>query len=292
MSELAYVNGVFCPIADAKVSVEDRGFQFGDAVYEVAVSYDGRFFQLSEHLARLKRSAAAIRLDYDFEARPLEPIIHEGLQRSGLRDAVVYIQLTRGAAPRTHVLQTPVEPTLVMTFRPRSRLPEELRRRGAHVITITDERWANCYVKAVTLLPNVLARYQAIDRGCDDAVFVSPAGEVRECTAANIFVVRGQRILTPPRTDAVLHGITQRFVMSCAEALGFAVEESHLFVPDLLSAAEVFMSSTTAEILGITMIDGKPVGDGKVGPITTQVHAEFVRRTRPEKAAPRSRAAC
>ena len=130
MGELAYVNGVFGPIAEAKVSIEDRGFQFGDGIYEVIVAYDGRLFLVEQHMRRLRRSAAGIALDYDFEARPLEPIIAEGLRRSELRDALVYIQITRGVAPRSHTIPSGLTPTVVMTFKPLPRLPGEARRRG------------------------------------------------------------------------------------------------------------------------------------------------------------------
>ena len=281
MPELAYLNGVFCPIADATVSIEDRGFQFGDGVYEVVVSHAGRPFQLEEHMQRLRLSAAAIGLEYDFDHAPLEPIIAEGMRRSELNDAMIYLQLTRGVAPREHAAPDSVRPTVVMTFKPRPVVPDEFRRRGARVITIPDTRWANCYIKAITLLPNTLAKTDALRRGYDDAIFVTRTGEVRECTAANVFVVHDGRLRTPPRTESILHGITQAFVLDCAAAAGVAGEEGTCTVEGLKRADEVFMSSTTTEILGITSIDDESVGDGQVGPVTKRLLREFRQRATP-----------
>jgi len=280
MNELAYLNGVFGPIAEAKVSIEDRGFQFGDAVYEVIVAYGGRLFLAEQHLRRLERSAAAILLDYDFSAKPLRPIIEEGMRRSGLSDALVYVQLTRGTASRSHAIPEGITPTLAMTFKPLPVVPDKLRRRGARVMTTPDTRWSNCYIKAVTLLPNVLARNEALQKGFDDAVFVSPEGEVRELTSANLFVVHDALIEIPRRTESILHGVTQAFILECAAAIGVRIEEGMVHVDALRRADEMFMSGTAVEVLGITSIDGQPVGDGNVGPITQRFYAEFVKRSR------------
>lgn len=280
MGELAYVNGVFGPIAEAKASIEDRGFQFGDGIYEVIVAYDGKLFLVEQHMRRLRRSAAGIALDYDFEGRPLEAIIAEGLRRSELRDAMIYIQITRGAAPRSHAIPAGLTPTVVMTFKPLPRLPDELRERGARVITTLDIRWANCYIKAITLLPNILAKNEALRRGYDDAIFLSAGGEVRECTSANIFMVSDGSLHIPPRTESILHGVTQGFLIDCAASIGLPVREEPIPVELLRRADEVFMSGTAAEVLAITSIDDRPVGDGRVGPITQRLYDEFLRRAR------------
>ena len=275
MTELAYVNGVFGPIREAKVSIEDRGFQFGDGVYEVIAAYDGRPFLLDRHLARLQRSAAAIGLVYEFDSRPLEPIIAQGLSRSGFGDAMVYIQLTRGVAPRSHDIPPSLEPTVVMTFKPLPRVPEKLQTRGARVMTTLDPRWKNCYIKAITLLPNVLAKHEALERGYDDAIFVTPAGAVRECTAANVLAVCDGVLRLPTRAESILQGVMQSFLLECAAAIGIPVDESTLQVETLRAADEVFMSSTVVEILGITEIDDHPVGTGSVGPVTLRLLETF-----------------
>ncbi|MCH7592333.1 MAG: aminotransferase class IV [Planctomycetes bacterium] len=278
MPELAYVNGRFMPIADAMVSIEDRGMQFGDGVYEVIVAYDGRLFQLESHMQRLRRSAAAIGLVYDFDNKPLEDVLSEGLRRSGFDDAMIYVQLTRGTAPRVHLIPEGLTPTVIMTFKPRPVVPEDLVRCGMSVMTTPETRWANCYIKAITLLPNILARTEADRRGYDDAIFVTEAGEVRECTASNIFIVNGNVLRFPLRNEAVLHGVTQSLLLNCAAAIDLETREEAFDVTALRSADEVFMSGTSLEVLGVTSIDGNAVADGKVGAVTKRLHAEFLRR--------------
>ncbi len=280
MPELAYVNGVFSSIADAKVSIEDRGFQFGDGVYEVIAAYDGKLFRLEQHMQRLRKSCEGIALDYDFRSRPLEPIIAEGLRRSEIREAMIYLQITRGAAPRSHVIPPGMTPTVVMTVKPLPVLPEELRRRGARVMTTIDTRWTNCYIKAVTLLPNILAKNEAARRGYDDAIFVTASGEVRECTSANIFVIAAGAIRIPPRTESILHGVTQGYLIELANSIGLHVSEEVISVESLRQADEVFLSGTASEVLAITSIDDRPVADGRIGPVTLRLADEFLRRTR------------
>lgn len=280
MPELAYLNGVFSPIDEAKVSIEDRGFQFGDGIYEVIVAYDGCPFLMDSHMARFRRSAAAIGLNYDFDANPLEPILEEGLRRSGFADAMVYLQLTRGVAPRIHAIPESIKPTVVMTFKALPTVSEELRRQGAKVMTTPDLRWAKCYIKSIILLPNVLAKTEAQRRGCHEAIFVSDRGEVRECTTSNVFIVRDGRLMTPPRTDSVLHGVTRGFLLECAAGIGVPVDEKHFNVDVLMGADEVFISSTAVDVLGVTMIDDRPIGRGEVGPITRRLADEFRRRAR------------
>lgn len=280
MPEIAYVNGVYSSPADAKISIEDRGFQFGDGVYEVIVAYGGKPFLLDRHMDRLRASLAGIHLELDFNAYPIERIIQDGLRRSELREALIYLQITRGAAPRSHIAPSNLPPTIVMTVKPLVPVPDELRRRGAKVITVTDNRWANCYIKAITLLPNVLAKNEAARRGYDDAVFVTASGEVRECTAANLFFITGGALTIPPRNESILHGVTQGFLVELAGAIGLSVREGVVRVDSLRTADEVFLSGTASEVLAITSIDDRPVADGKVGPITRRLYEEFQRRTR------------
>ena len=280
MTELAYVNGVWSPLKEAWVSVDDRGFLFGDAIYEVVAAYDGRPFLLGEHLHRLQRSATAIGLDLGRIPHPLEAAIFEGVRRCGMNHTLVYIQVTRGAGPRSHAIPDGMIPTVVMTFRPLPIVPQDLRRRGARVVTTIDTRWTNCYVKAVTLLPNVLAKTEAVRRGYDDAIFITESGEVRECTASNLFVVHGDSITIPPRTESILRGVTQGFLLDSAAAIGFDTKEGVCRVEKLLRASEVFMSGTTVEALGITSIDDRPVGDGRVGPVTQRMYEEFCSQVR------------
>ncbi len=277
---LAYLNGSFCPIEEARVSIEDRGFQFGDGVYEVIVTYAGKPFLLSDHMKRLRTSAGAIGLPYDFDGQPLEPIVEEGLRRTGLADAIVYIQLTRGAASRSHVYEDGMTPTVVMTFKPFESLPESLRENGVAVMTVPEMRWAKCFIKAITLLPNILAKNEAKHRGFFDAIFVTDKDEVRESTAANVFVVRNGAMRIPPRNESILHGITQGFIMKCAESINLPLEEGRVTLDDLLNADEVFLSSTTVEVLPVTRIDKTVVGSGQAGPVSLRMFEAFRARSR------------
>lgn len=280
MAELAYVGGKFVPLAEAVVSVEDRGYQFGDAVYEVVAAYEGRPFLIDRHIARLRRSLEAIRIEFDPIAVGLPKLIAEGLQRADLGDALAYVQVSRGVAPRSHVIPKGIRPVLVLTFRRLPVVSDELRGRGARAITTLDTRWSNCYVKAVTLLPNVIAKDEALRRGYDEAIFVSADGEVRECTSANLFIVRDGILRYPPLDESVLHGVTLGFVLECAGGLRIPVKDEVISRDALHAADEVFLSSTTTEVLGITSIDDRPVRDGRVGPITQQLFREFRARSR------------
>ncbi len=281
MIELAYVHNRFCPISEAMVSIEDRGFQFGDGIYEVIAVYSGKPFLLDRHLARLWKSAAAIELTYDFQRKPLEPIIAEGLSRAAIGvDAMVYIQITRGVAPRSHAIPEAIEPTLVLTFRSLPTVSDELRKRGTSLMTTPDIRWSNCYIKAITLLPNVLAKSEALRRGYDDAIFVTDAGEVRECTSANLFVVHGEELVLPPRDESILHGVTQAFLIECAAAIGLKITERSFSALTMMQADELILSSTTAEVLGVTSVDDKPIADGRVGAVTQRLFDEFCSRSR------------
>lgn len=279
MPDIAYVNGTFAPLSEAAVSVEDRGFQFGDGVYEVVAVYGGRPFLIDRHMRRLQTSLDAIGIPFDVSARPLSPIIEDGLTKAGYNDAVVYIQITRGAAPRSHVIPPGLHPTVVLTFRKLVPLAEEYRRRGAALMTTPDDRWGRCYIKAITLLPNILARNEAVRSGFDDALFVAHDGEVRECTSANIFLVRGDAIVTPPRDESVLHGVTQDFLKDCAEHIGMRMVEERFSVADLIRAEEVCMSSTSIEVLAVTRIDQKTIGSGP-GTKTLKLFHEFRTRSR------------
>ncbi|MFQ5463646.1 MAG: aminotransferase class IV [Phycisphaerae bacterium] len=279
MKELAYLNGIYCPIDQAMVSIEDRGYLFGDGVYEVVACYHGKPFLLDAHLARLRKSLAAVRIDYDWDQCPFEPIIEQGLRKSAMgRRGMVYIQITRGTEARSHVYGDGLTPTVVLTFKPMEPLSAARRQRGVHMMTAEDIRWAHCFIKAITLLPNVLVKNEATRKGFDDAIFVTPTGEVRECTSANVFIANDGVLTMPPRTRSVLHGVTQGFLIQCAEGIGLKVREASFDVATMMSADEVFLSSTTVEVLGVTQIDGRAVADGKVGATTQRLYREFRKR--------------
>ncbi len=280
MTELAYLQGQFLPLKEAKVSVEDRGFLFSDGVYEVIVAYRGRPFKLGSHLDRLMKSAKGIRLSLPLDPREIHKIIQEGIARSRFSDTTIYLQVTRGVAPRKHAFPDGVQPCFLATFRAKGNISPETRKKGVSVITTEDLRWAQCWIKSIALLPNVLANQNAVEAGSFDALFVTCQGAVCEGTTSNIFLVKNKKVYTPPKKERILHGITRETVISCAQALGYETIEDRLTVNELLGAEEVFLTGTTIEVLGVVHVDEKRVGKGQVGEVTRQIHNEFHKLTR------------
>jgi len=270
MPELAYVNGVFLPIEKAMVPVEDRGYQFGDAVYEYIASYNGRLFFMEAHLDRLHRSLNELA----FPAISMEKIreaVNELFHKAALPRAGVYIQISRGVAPRNHAFPNSSEPQVVMTIRKVHETDPELRHDGAIAITMRDFRWGRCDIKTVQILPNALAKQKAVDSGAHDAIFVAENGVVREATASNIFIVERGALVTHPLTENILPGITRAVVLDCAGELKIDSAERFYRTEELLGAAEVFLTGTITEVLPIVKIDGRRIADGRVGPLTKRL---------------------
>ena len=271
MPDLAYVNGEIMPIEKAVVPIEDRGYQFGDGVYEFVASYEGRPFMLEEHLDRLERSMRELALDpvprADIKKAVLDLFTLSGYPRAGL-----YIQIARGVAPRNHAITPGMTPQIIMTIRPVQEMPAEKREKGATAITVKDTRWGRCDIKTVQLLSNSLAKQKSLDAGCDDAIFVSGQGIVREGTSSNLFIVSGGRLTTHPLTDNILPGITRMVVLNLCKAADLVVEESFFGIEALLGADEVFLTGTVTELLPIVRIDDKSIGNGEVGPITRRLY--------------------
>ena len=272
MEELAYIEGQFVSLSEAKVSVTDRGFVFADGVYEVIAVYNRRAFRLEEHLVRLGISANAIHLRLPVDDIELKKVIATGLEQSGFQEAQVYLQATRGAAPRSHAFPSEVKSNLVVTFRPLHQVPAKIRAKGVSVITAEEIRWNRCDIKSIALLPNVLAKQKAVEGGAFEAVWVTKEGIVHEGAASNIFVVRDGGVSTPPKGEKILSGITREVVLQCAQDLDLPVSESTLRIEELLQGAEVFLTSTTMEVLGVVDVDGKTIGNGTVGPITKRLN--------------------
>jgi D-alanine transaminase len=278
MPEIAYVNGEFLPLERATVRVEDRGFQFADGVYEVVRTYGGKPFATDEHLARLSRSLDGIELENPLNVEQWKSIINEGIRRSGFAEAIVYLQVTRGCAPRHRSMPKDVEPTLVMTVRELGSPAATIRETGIAVITVPEFRWARCDIKSVALLPSVLAYQAARKAGANDAIFVDEADTVNEATAGNVFVVTDGRLRTPPKSTRILPGVTRDKLLEAARAVGIGTAEERITKSELLSAQEVFLSSTTAEVTPVATVDGKQIGNGKPGPVATRVYEQFARR--------------
>ena len=279
MPDIGFVNGRFLPLEEATVSVEDRGFQFGDGIYEVIRTYHGRPFQLDAHLARLQRSAQAIELPLPWNVQQWVTHIHDGIKRSGYPESKVYLQLTRGAAPRDHVFPAAATTTAVMTVREMCPLDTALRDSGVAVMTMDDWRWGRCDIKSVNLLPNVMARQKAKQAGAFEAVFIRN-GQVTEGAVSNVMIVKAGRVLTAPEGEQILSGVTRTIVLELTKKEGLSVEERFVSLDDLLRADEIFLTGTTVEVLPVIRVDGKavgPGGSGKPGPVTLKLQAAFQR---------------
>lgn len=277
MPELAYLNGTIMPIENAAVPVEDRGYNFGDAVYEYVASYNGRLFYLEPHLDRLEHSMAALAFP-PLPRKKIRTAIETLFAEAAIDRAGIYIQISRGVAPRDHAFPADAELQFLMILRRVHEKPAVLRDKGAAAITVTDIRWGRCDIKTVQLLPNVLAKQQALEAGAYDAIFVAETGEVREGTSSNLFIIKDQSLITHPLTQRILPGITRMIILDICRAAGLSVEEAYFDKVALYAADEVFMSGTITEVLPITRIDGKPIGDGAVGPVTRRLNRDLLDR--------------
>jgi D-alanine transaminase len=278
MPETAFVNGRFLPLADARVSVEDRGFQFGDGVYEVIRTYGGRPFKLEAHLARLNRSAQAINLRQPYSLEQWRGYVNEGLRLADFRESKIYLQITRGAAPRDHAYPTALEPTVVMTVRELHPLSAQVQAGGVNAMTFDDIRWSRCDIKSLNLLANVLARQQAKEAGVFEAI-LTRSGAVTEGSVSNVFIVDGQTLVTAPEGPFILSGVTREVVLALARREGLALSERYPSREELYAAAEVFLTGTTVEVLPVVRIDGNVVGTGEAGPVTRSLAKWFAEET-------------
>ncbi|MDI7246833.1 MAG: D-amino-acid transaminase [Bacillota bacterium] len=283
MPEIAFVNGEFMDLSDARVSVEDRGFQFGDGVYEVVRCYHGVPFALEEHLRRLERSASGIELGIPEETRRLGELAVEALRRSQIAEAVLYMQVTRGWAPRNHAFPEAAKPTVVITVRPAKPAPPDRAALGVSVITVPDERWLRCDIKSTDLLPNVMAKQKAVRAGAFEAVMIRDGAYVTEGASTNVFAVKDDAVYTAPEGPRILSGITRAIVLGLAREHGMPVVEE-FFTPEFLARAdEAFITSTTLEVVPCVRVDGRPMGDGRPGPLThvlaSAYSAEVTKRT-------------
>ena len=277
MPEIAYVNGRFCPLAEAVVSVEDRGYQFADGVYEVVATYGGCPYALEPHLARLQGSLEALHLPLDICEYGLRAKLMEGIKRSGFGETLVYIQVTRGAAPRQHEFPAvPVPPTVVMTFKELRRLPRDLYDRGVEIVSTEDLRWKRCDIKSIALLPNILAKQSAAQAGTFEALLVDAEGRVTEGASTSAFCVQAGRLRTAPIGPHILPSITRGILLDLARKLGIPIDEEFCTLDQFKEADEVFLAGTTTEAMPVIRIDNAVIGDGTPGLITQQIRAAFL----------------
>ncbi|MFS8038479.1 D-amino-acid transaminase [Xanthobacter sp. AM11] len=278
MSRIAYVNGRYLPHHDASVHVEDRGYQFADGVYEVCEVWNGHLVDERRHLDRLERSLRELRIAEPMGRAALSLVLREVVRRNGVRDGLVYLQVTRGVARRDHVFPPlGTAPSLVVTARRADRAAQEkVAQQGVAVITVPENRWPRVDIKSISLLPNVLAKQQAKEAGAREAWFVDAQGFVTEGGSTNAWIVtRAGRIVTRPAELGILRGITRTVVMEVARALGLEVEERPFTVAEAAAAQEAFITAATTVVMPVVVLDGRPVGDGKPGPVAVALRLKF-----------------
>ncbi len=280
MSRIAYVNGRYLQFREAKVHIEDRGYQFADGVYEVCEVRSGRLLDSRRHLERLKRSLDALRIRMPMSATALGVIIREVIARNRIGYGIVYVQIGRGVARRDHAFPRPDVPpsVVVMARRLDPARNEMLAANGIAVVSVPDNRWGRVDIKTVGLLPNVLARQAAIEQGARDAWFIDKEGAITEAASANAWIVTQAGALVTRHADqAILRGITRMVVLDAIKAQGLRIEERAFSLAEAYAAREAFVTSATTIVLPVVRIDGRAIGDGKPGPVATALRREFFR---------------
>ncbi len=279
MSRIAYVNGAYVPLAAARVSIQDRGFQFGDAIYEVWAVREGRLFDADEHLARLKRSLAELRMAMPMSDASLMAVVREMMRRNRVTYGIVYLQISRGVAGRDHTFPPPgTKPTLVLTAKNLDRRAIAKRMAdGISIVTLPETRWARRDIKSTNLLPNVLARQTAKEAGAFEAWFVDAEGFVTEGTSSSAFIVDAEgRIRTRALSNDLLHGVTRAALLRVARERQIPIVEAAFTRKEALTAREAFISAASNPAVPVISIDGAPVGEGRVGPVTQALQAAYL----------------
>lgn len=278
MSRTAYVNGRYVPHCDAAVHIEDRGYQFSDGIYEVCEVRDGKIIDSAGHLDRLERSARALEMNQPLGRKPLSFVMEEMRLKNKVRNGLIYIQVTRGVAPRNHLFpDASVPPSIIMTARSTSRMVADAKAdEGVAVLTVPDNRWDRVDIKTVSLLPNVLAKQKAKEAGAYEAWFVDDDGHVTEGSSTNAWIVTKDNVLvTRDAKSGILKGITRETALRAAQGLQIKVEERRFTVEEAMNAKEAFITAATTIIVPVVKIDGREVGDGKPGEISRRVRAHF-----------------
>ncbi|WP_455217295.1 D-amino acid aminotransferase [Kaarinaea lacus] len=261
-----YLNGDFMPDTEAKIPVLDRGFIFGDGVYEVIPVYGGKLFRFTEHLQRLQNSLDALKIRNPYPEKQWEQALSDLITQNGGGDLSLYLQITRGSAERDHAIPKNPVPTVFAMCNPLKPVPAETVADGVAAITLDDIRWQRCHIKAISLLPNVLLRQEALDQGAAEAILIRD-GLATEGAASNLFAVIDGVITTPPKGPMLLPGITRDLVLELAQSHNLPCQEKNIRLEELQVADEIWLTSSTKEILSVTRLDGKPVASGKPGPL-------------------------
>jgi D-alanine transaminase len=272
--QIVYLNGEFVPLSDAKISVLDRGFIYGDGVYEVVPVYGRRAFRMPQHLARLQYSLDGIRLANPHPNADWDALIGELIARQPFADQAVYLQITRGVAKRDHAFPAGVTPTVFLMSNPLVVPSREQVERGVAVVTAQDNRWLRCDLKTTSLLGNVLMRQLAVDHDAVETVMFRD-GHLTEASASNVMIVRDGRIIAPPKDNLILPGITYDATLEIAKGAGVALDVRAIGHAEAMGADEMWLSSSTKEVLAVTTVDGRPFGGGKPGPVFRRVWDAF-----------------
>jgi D-alanine transaminase len=274
---MVFLNGKFLPIEEAKVPVLDRGFIFGDGVYELVPVYSRVPFRLDEHLARLERSLAETRIRNPYTRAQWRELIYRLVDAQSFDDQGLYFQVTRGVAKRDHAFPKDVEPTVFMMSNPLVTPPRELVQKGAAAVTAQDNRWLRCDIKSISLIGNCLLRQLSAEAGAVETILFRE-GKLTEASASNVFVVKRGVILSPPKSSLILPGITYDVVVELAGANGLPLELRDITEPEVRGADEIWVSSSSKEVLPVVSLDAVPVGDGRPGPLfgrMYQLYQEF-----------------
>jgi D-alanine transaminase len=280
MSRIAYVNGRYVPRGAAMVHIEDRGYQFSDGVYEVCEVRRGRLIDERRHIARLQRSLSELRIAMPMAPAALGVVLREAVWRNRVQDGIVYVQVTRGVARRDHAFPPPgTPPSIVVTARNIDiERNERAAAEGIAVITLADNRWSRVDIKAVALLPNVLAKEAAREQGAREAWFVDARGFVTEGSSTNAWIVTADgKVVTRPAESGILRGITRAVLIEAIAAQGLVFEERAFTAVEAYSAREAFVTAASQIVMPVVRIDGRTIGEGKPGPVATALRREFHR---------------
>lgn len=271
---MVFLNGKFMPIEEAKVPVLDRGFIFGDGVYELVPVYSRVPFRLDEHLARLERSLELVRIRNPYTRAEWRDIILQLVAKQPFEDQGVYFQVTRGVAKRDHAFPKDAVPTVFLMANPLVTPAKELVERGAAAVSAADDRWLHCDIKSISLIGNCLLRQVSADAGATETILFRD-GKLTEASASNVFVVRKGVILSPPKSNLILPGITYDVIFELAQAAALPFEYRDVSRDEVFSADELWVTSSSKEVLAVATLDGKPVGDGLPGPVFRRMHALY-----------------
>jgi D-alanine transaminase len=271
---MVFLNGRFLPIEQAMVPVLDRGFIFGDGVYELIPVYSRAPFRMDEHLARLERSLAAVRIKNPYPREKWREIIAQLVAQHPWEDQAVYFQVTRGVAKRDHAFPAGVEPTVFVMCSPLVNPPRELVEKGAVAVSAVDNRWLRCDIKSISLLGNVLARQVSADAGAVETILFRE-GKLTEASASNVFVAKNGLLLSPPKSNLILPGITYDVVVEIAQATKIPLEFRDVSEAEVRTADELWLTSSSKEILAVVTLDGKPVGEGRPGALFRKAYAGY-----------------